>query len=52
VEFDSEAGAFYAYGDRAALERLGTAMAEIANHPERASALVAQAEAAGFTFDD
>jgi len=41
---------FCAYGDRAALTRLGTAMAEIATSPDRVRALVAQAESAGFVF--
>jgi hypothetical protein len=52
VEYNSEAGMFCAYGDRSALEQLGTAMAEIANSPDRVGALVAEAEAAGFFFDD
>jgi hypothetical protein len=52
VEFNSEAGMFCAYGDRAALERLGTAMAEVARDPARATALISEAESAGFFFDD
>jgi hypothetical protein len=52
VEFNSEAGMFCAYGDRSAPEQLGTAMAEIATDPDHARDLTAEAEAAGFTFDD
>jgi hypothetical protein len=52
VEYNSEAGMFCVYGDRPALRQLGAAMAEIATSPERARALIAAAEAAGFVFDD
>lgn len=52
-DYDPEAGMFCAIGeDRAALERLGTAMAAVANDPARLTALVAAAQARGFEFDD
>jgi hypothetical protein len=52
-ECDPEAGMFCAYGsDRAALEKLGSLMAEVANDPARLRALVAAAEDQGFEFDD
>lgn len=52
-ELDAEAGMFCAFGtDRAALERLGVALAALANDPARMSALIAKAEADGFAFDD
>lgn len=52
-DYDPEAGMFCAVGeDRAALERLGHAMAVVANDPERLRALVAAADARGFEFDD
>ena len=52
-DYDPEAGMFCAIGeDRAALERLGNAMAVVANDPARLTALVAAADAEGFEFDD
>ena len=51
--YDPEAGMFCAYGiDRAALEELGGLLAGVATDPERMRALVADAEASGFEFDD
>ena len=52
-DFDPEAGMFCAYGeDRVALQRLGVAMAKIANDSVRLRATVTAAEARGFAFDD
>lgn len=52
-EYDPEAGMFCAHGaDRAALEKLGTLMAGVANDPARLRAVVAAAKAKGFEFDD
>jgi len=52
-DYDPEAGMFCAVGqDRAALERLGVAMAAVANDAARLAALVVAAEARGFEFDD
>ncbi len=53
VELDPEAGMFCAYGnDRAALERLGTLMAAVANDEEGMRNLLEAAEENGFEFDD
>jgi hypothetical protein len=51
--FDPEAGMFCANGeDRAALERLGAAMAIVANDPAKLVAMIEAAKADGFAFDD
>lgn len=51
--YDPEGGMFCAYGeDREALERLGALMAEVAGDAGRMRRLIADAEAAGFEFDD
>ena len=51
--YNSEAGMFQAEGtDRAALEELGAVMAPYAQDPATLTALVHDAEAAGFRFDD
>ncbi|GIF62055.1 hypothetical protein Ais01nite_00900 [Asanoa ishikariensis] len=52
-EYDPEGDTFVALGtDRAALEDLANRMAAVATDADRMRTLVAEAEAAGFEFDD
>ncbi|WP_426512853.1 Imm51 family immunity protein [Dactylosporangium sp. McL0621] len=51
--YDPEGGMFVAYGtDLAALERLGTLLAAVANDPTRMREVVVLAEERGVEFDD
>ncbi|GAA1752852.1 Imm51 family immunity protein [Luedemannella helvata] len=51
--YDPEAGMFCAYGtDREALAELGGLLDAVASDGERIRAIVAEAEAEGFDFDD
>lgn len=53
LDMDPEAGMFAAYGaDENALISLGKLMAPYANSGDKIRALVAEAQAAGFDFDD
>jgi len=53
LSYDPEGSMFCAYGsDRSALEELATLVAAVANDADRIRRLVADAEAAGFDFDD
>ncbi|GAA3455199.1 immunity 51 family protein [Dactylosporangium matsuzakiense] len=52
-KYDPEGGMFVAYGtDVAALEKLGTMMAAVANSPARLREIVALAQEHGVEFDD
>lgn len=52
VQTDPEGTMFYAYGDRADTERLATRLMHYLTDAEAISALVSQADAVGFDFDD
>jgi hypothetical protein len=51
-DYDSEAGMFCAFGDRADLEDLRALMLPVVTDPKRLRAVVEAAEAADFEFDD
>ncbi len=51
--YDPEAGMFCAYGeDRSALQELKALMDPVSADPDRMRRLIAEADAAGFEFDD
>jgi len=52
VELDSEAGSFYARGDRALLGQLSELLEAYLDSPEMIARLIRQAETSGFEFDD
>lgn len=52
LELDSEAGMFAAYGDRAVLEQLRIFFDGYLEDGERVLAMIREAEAEGFQFDD
>jgi hypothetical protein len=52
VELDCEAGMFCARGERAQLDQLRGELEGYLDDPEKIGQLIAEAEAAGFQFDD
>jgi hypothetical protein len=52
VELDSEAGSFYARGDRQLLAQLRELLAVYLDNPEMIARLIREAETSGFQFDD
>ena len=52
MELDSEAGMFSAVGAEADLQQLQEGIEPLLSDPDRLTELLAQADAAGFEFDD
>ncbi|ALV48027.1 Imm51 family immunity protein [Streptomyces althioticus] len=52
VDFESEAGMFYAVGSSSDLARLKMAVESVITSPEAVRDIIARAEASGFEFDD
>lgn len=52
VDFDSESGTFGAYGEQPELEQLLAVLRPYTEHPDQITALIREAVAAGFEFDD